>query len=350
MMQGGRRLTTSARAIAIGAGVLAVATAAFMVLTGRAEDLPIPGITKPEACPLTGLEPKREELIDRPAVAIKVENAEAAWPLSGLEKADLVYEELVEGGLTRFMAIYHCEDSTKVGPIRSVREVDPAIMAPTTKIVAASGGNKAVRDVLTEEGVVLIDEGAAGAAMRRVPREGLGLEHTLYGTSSKLRSRGAKKYSEVPPDDLFEFGDLPRGAKKASTVTINFNPANTITYEWSRGRWMRSQVGVPFVAESGKQIGVDNVLIEEHTINFSNITDVLGTPSTQIEDVTGSGLAILFRDGRAIRGRWVRESREEAVAFESRDGQPLILHPGRTWIEIVPNDKGEAKGSFSYES
>jgi hypothetical protein len=345
---GKARVTSRARAVVIGAGVVAVALGAFFLLRSKA-DLPIPGFSEPATCPLTGREPRDESLTERPAIAIKVENAPVARPLAGLEKADLVFEELVEGGATRFMAVYHCGDSSKIGPIRSAREVDPAIMVPVTQILAASGSNDPVRRALDEASVVFIEEGDSGEAMRRVPREGLGTEHTLYGASQGLRRIGSKKFSESPPSGIFEHGELQEGARKASSVTINFSSSSTITYDWKGGRWMRSQDGEPFVVESGKQIGVDNILIEEHTINFSKIVDVLGTPSTQIKDVNGSGRALLFRDGRVIRGRWIRESEETPVVFETRSGDPMVLRPGNTWIELVPDQQGEVKGSFSYE-
>ncbi|MGH2729179.1 MAG: DUF3048 domain-containing protein, partial [Actinomycetota bacterium] len=171
------------KGIAIGGGVLAVAGGAFFLLKDRAEDIPVLGkvITDdPATCPLTGLEPNREELIDRPAVAVKIENAPIAYPLSGLEDAELVYEELVEGGSTRFLAIYHCTDSDKAGPVRSARAVDPAIISPITHILAYSGQNDIVLAALEDADIVRLDEDTANGGLVRIPREGLSLEHTLY--------------------------------------------------------------------------------------------------------------------------------------------------------------------------
>ncbi|MDQ3983107.1 MAG: DUF3048 C-terminal domain-containing protein, partial [Actinomycetota bacterium] len=75
--------------------------------------------------------------------------------------------------------------------------------------------------------------------------------------------------------------------------------------------------------------------------------DVLGTPSPEIEDVTGSGRAFLFRDGRMFTGRWTRETEEDPVHFETRSGDAFVLHPGTTWIELLPDDTGDLKGSFA---
>ena len=109
-------MSTRVKAVIIGLVVLLVAGGAYFAFANK-EDLPVIGdALAPPECPLTGEEPRKEDVIDRPAVAVKIENAPIAYPLSGLEDADLVYEELVEGGVTRFMAIYHCGDTPQAGP------------------------------------------------------------------------------------------------------------------------------------------------------------------------------------------------------------------------------------------
>lgn len=339
------------RGIAIGGGVVVLAAAAFFLL-GNREGSPLESVVDavtpdPVTCPLTGLEPAKESLVERPAVAVKVSNIAAAYPLSGLEDAEVVYEELVEGGLTRFMAIYHCTDVAKAGPVRSSREVDPAIMSPYTRILAAAGGNQAVRDVLTENDIVLVDENTSGEAMERVAREGVATEHTLYADTAALRKLGKKEYDETPTEDIFAFGDLEGNSKKARTINIEFGAAS-VGYEWDGEQWLRSDEGAPLMSEAGEQIAVDNVIIEEHKINYSEIVDVALAASTIIEDVTGSGRAFLFRDGRVIKGRWERETVDDPVRFVTKAGDEMVLAPGSTWIELVPNDQGEAKGSFTY--
>lgn len=301
-------------------------------------------------CPLSGLDPDDEADLDQPAVAVKIENNTAAYPLSGLDKAEIVYEEEVEGGLTRFMAIFHCTDTKKAGPIRSARIVDPAIMTPITHILGDAGGNDIVRKALDKGHIVSIDENAAGDAMRRVYRPGYSSEHTLYANIGALRKIGAKKFDKPPPDDLFAFGELDATPPEAKSVTMNFSGATTISYAWSGGKWHRSDDGEPLVMESGVPIAVDNVIIEQHEVNYSKtIVDVAGNPSIEIADVTGSGKAVLFRDGRMIKGRWVRKTVDAGVVYETAAGERITLHPGTTWIELLPNQVGEVKGSFTVE-
>ena len=346
------RMSPRAKAAAAAGGVIFAAAGIFFLLVNR-KDIPIVGglIEDPAICPLTGREPKKEKLAERPGVAVKIENASVAYPLAGLDKAEIVYEEPVEGGATRFMAFYHCTDAAKAGPVRSARLVDPAVMTPITRILAFSGANRIVLDGLDEAEVVQIEENTSGGALQRIPREGLSFEHTLYADTAALRRVGRKGYDEPPPEDLFEFGDLEKRGKRARTITINFGGSGTATYEWSGQEWLRAEGGVPFEIEGVGPLGVDNVLIEEHVVNFSKtITDVTGNPSVEIADATGNGRAVLFRDGRAIAGTWTRESVESKVVFETKSGDEMVFSPGSIWVHLVPSDAGEVKGSFSYDA
>ncbi len=340
------------RAAIIGGSVLVLAGGIFFVLANRGalDDVPVLGeaLAPDPECPLTSLDPDRASRVERPAVAIKIENNPVAYPLSGLEHAEIVYEEPVEGGLTRFMAIYRCTDSPQAGPVRSARIVDPPIMSPYTRILGAAGGNDIVMDALDEAEIVTIDETKGGDAMTRVDRPGITSEHTLYADTAAVRQLGRKQFDEAPPDDLFEFGDLQGTGRRARAVTLTFSAGTVVTYEWNGRRWDRSDGDAPLANETGEQIQVDNVIIEEHTVEHSDrLSDTLGTPSPEIADVTGSGRAFLFRDGRVFAGRWTRESEDEPVRFETRSGDAFVLHPGTTWIELLPDKQGDVKGSFS---
>ena len=342
--------------VALGAvgGIVVIAVGTFFLLGGRGSDIPLVNklpIADPATCPLSGLEPKSEELIDRPAVAVKIENAAIAYPLSGLEDAEVVYEELVEGGVTRFMAVYHCTDSAKAGPVRSARVVDPAILGPLTRILAYSGQNAPVLRALEEAEVVRLDETEAGDGLERIPRDGISMEHTLYAKTKELRKLGAKQYDEPPPE-MFAFGDLPDGkTKPAAAVNVNFNPVNTIRYEWSDDGWLRFEADQPFVSETGDQITVENVLIEEHQVVLSEtIVDVAGNPSLEIADEIGTGRAFLFRDGKVIKGTWSRDDVGDPTTFETKAGDEMVFAPGSIWIELLPSEEGDqVKGSFSVE-
>lgn len=296
-------------------------------------------------CPLTGDDAPSVEVAERPAVAVKVENDPVAYPLSGLDEAEIVFEELVEGGVTRFMAIYHCTDARKAGPVRSARIVDPGIMIPITRILGAAGGNDIVRKALKKAGVVILDEDTSGKAMRRIARSGVSLEHTLYANTVALRKLGSKRFSD-PPETNFRFGPLEGKATNAKSIEINFGGSATVSYQWRNGRWQRFDNGAPLTAEGGGQIAVDNVVIEQHTIvNSKTVFDIAGNPSIELADETGKGKALLLRDGKAIKGRWIRKKEKGPVEFVTSQGDPMVFAPGTIWIELVPDRKGEIKGS-----
>ena len=312
-----------------------------------AAETPTPTPTPEPKCPLTGADAPSAEVAARPAVAVKVENAPAAYPLSGLDEAEIVFEELVEGGITRFMAIYHCTDVKKVGPVRSARVVDPGIMIPITRILGAAGGNDIVRKALKKAKVVILDEDTSGQAMRRISRSGVSLEHTLYANTAALRKRGSKRFSD-PPETNFQFGSPEGNATKAKSIEINFGGSATVSYRWQKGRWHRFDNGSPLMADGGGQIAVDNVVIEQHTIvNSKTVFDVAGNPSIELADETGKGKALLLRDGKAIKGRWIRKTKKGPVEFLTAQGDAMVFAPGTIWVELVPDKKGEIKGSFS---
>ncbi len=329
---------------------LSLSTALLASACGGERDREPRAQPPPKNCPLSGRSIPENLDVTRPAVGVKVENSPAAYPLSGVERAELVYEELVEGGITRFMAFYHCTDAAKVGPVRSARIVDPAIMKPITRILAGAGGNAIVERALKRERIITIDEDAAGDAMRRIPRRGLAFEHTLFANTSKIRRLGIERFHRPPRTTLFKFGALQEEGRNAKSITIRFSSGNVVVYRWARGQWQRFQERRPLKVEGGKQVAVDNVLIEQHRVALSRrIVDVTGNPSIEIEDVVGSGRAVLFRDGRAIPGRWERKSVSSRVRFVAASGQEMVLKPGTTWIELVPTDKGRVRGSFSFK-
>lgn len=336
-------------AVVAGGGVLA-----FTVFKEQiGSKIPLIGkvVAEDPVCPLSGKKAKSEGLIKRPAVAIKVENAQVAYPLSGLEDAELVYEELVEGGVTRFMAIYHCTDGDKVGPVRSARAVDPGIMIPITRILAYSGQNAPVLDALQKADIVRIDEGTSQGSMRRIPRPGLTSEHTLYADSAEVREVGQERFDDSPPEEVFEFGDLEGNTKKAKTIDITFSELTQVRYVYEDGVYKRFQpTEQPFEMEDGGQLGVENVVIEEHEVNNSTtIKDVNGNPSTEIADETGSGPATLFRDGQAIEGTWSRKSVKDLVEFKTKSGDTMVFAEGSVWIHLLPGEGGELQGSFTFE-
>jgi hypothetical protein len=299
-------------------------------------------------CPLTGEDIPKGVDVTRAAVALKIENSPEARPQSGLEDADIVYEEVVEGGITRFMAIFHCTDVKKAGPVRSARFDDPKIAKPYTRILAFSGGNSIVERELTAQKMIALQENDGGGSLYRVPAGVLEL-HNLFADTAKIRKLPPSKKARGPRTDLFQFGPLPDTAKKARKVEIHFTSSNAIEWRWKKGAWQRFEAGAPFQSATDGQISAPNLLIQEVTVNNSpKIVDVAGNPSPDI-NLMGSGRAFLFRDGKVEKGRWTIEKEGNEAVFTSKDKQPFVFSPGSIWIELVPSKKGAVKGSVAFK-
>jgi hypothetical protein len=294
-------------------------------------------------CPLTGEEPPKGVSLEREAIAVKVENSEASRPQSGLEDADVVFEEIVEGGITRFMAVYHCGDAKKVGPVRSARFDDPKIALPFTNVIAYSGSNKIVDAELKKKKMVRLNELNESNAFFRVPPGVLDV-HNLFTNVARLRA-AAKGPRVHAPKNAFEFGRLDKGAKRARRVTVHFNASNAVEYRWRGGLWKRWEAGAPFRSATAGQIGVPNVLVQQVEVNNSKkIVDPAGNPSPDIA-LEGKGTVWLLRDGRVIKGTWRVSKTGDAPVYRTRKGDPLLFDVGPIWVELVPSRKGEVKGS-----
>lgn len=319
--------------------------------SGTEEAAPSPAPTKvaetPEpdpTCPLTGEEPPKGVDLERPAVAVKIENSPQARPQHGLEHADLVFEEIVEGGITRFMAIYHCGRSDDAGPVRSARFDDPKIARPFTRVIAYSGSNGLVDNELEKRNMVMLNELNQRGAFFRVP-PGTILVHNLFVRTEVLRNDPAVKGVDPPRNDVFRFGDVQESAKKARSVRLNFNANITIEYKWRGGAWKRFEDGA-FMTNTGEQIAVPNVLIQQVDVdNSRRLVDSAGNPSPKL-DLKGKGKALLFRDGKVIKGTW--QMKNGRPYYRTASGEDFVFAKGSIWVELVPSKKGQVKGSFSF--
>jgi hypothetical protein len=279
---------------------------------------------------------------------VKIENSPEARPQSGLEAADLVFEERVEGGITRFLVIFHCGSTRKAGPVRSGRFDDPKLAKPFTRMLVASGSNSIVEREMNKQGMVYLDELATDGLYRDPP--GVLDIHSLFANVTSLRKEAVKRKLKAPRADAFEFGDLPEDAKNAKRVVINFVDSNSVEYRWRGGAWKRYEGGSPFMAASGKPIAVPNVLIQQVRVDDSDtIVDSAGNPSPDIELVNSRGRLLLFRNGKMVKGRWKMGKVGAPIDYRDGNGKPLAFAQGPIWVELVPNQKGEVKGKVSFK-
>lgn len=276
--------------------------------------------------PLTGLEVDDAGVLDRPVLAVKIDNHPRALPQSGIDAADIAINELVEGGATRFIALFHSTDPGTVGPVRSGREVDADLMPAFNPVFAYSGAAAPVVEALRAAGLFLRTEGDAGWSRRR--RE-TAREHTLYLSAEEQWQAG----SDLPPaEEPWPFdGEPPEGGEDVEGMDLLFSPQTVVNWEWDGQRFVRSQYGEPHVTESGERVGADNVIVPTVEVR----PGPRGGLTVEI-DVIGEGEALLFRDGMVHQARWRKASAEQHFEWLTPEGAPLPLAPGQTWIELMP--------------
>lgn len=284
-------------------------------------------------CPLTG-EVARGGVPQRPVLAVKVENYPDARPQAGLQSADIVYEEPVEGGITRFIALFQCSGVDRVGPVRSVRTTDPKVLSQFgVPILAFSGGAADVVRIVERANLVPVDETRGGTAFSR--DDSRPSPHNLY-VDPRALYRVAQD-GRRPPSPVFAYADEIDGrSRRVSSIHLPFSSTYADVYwAWSRkaGEWRRSHGDVPHVDESGDPISAANVIVQMVPV----VIGLHGGVSPYL-DLTGAGRAYVFRDGRMIVGRWERRSPHDVTTFVTRDGQEIAMAPGRTWVELFPDD------------
>jgi hypothetical protein len=284
---------------------------------------------KPPVAPLTGLPDPGQESLRRPALSIKIENTPEARPQTGLEDSDVVFDEVTEGDITRFVAVFNSKIPGVVGPIRSVRAMDPDLVSPLGGIYAYSGGiPETVGLTRGTQGVNSVDESQAGSAMfrdkaRRAP-------HNLYGRGPDLLGKGGQP---VPTHPLFNYLDASQAfsGEPVAQFTVGFKQGYAVNYTFdaASNTWKRSTALTPFTAASGQQIAPTNVIIEF-------VGCCLPSPEGGAYQTVGQGAAWVFADGKLIRGTWARSDRSQPTKYVDGAGAPVKLRPGSTWVELLP--------------
>ncbi len=299
------------------------------IVTPEPEPTPTPTPTpEPVLAPLTGLEVDADEDLDRPVFAVKIDNNPKALPQDGLEQADVVFSELVEGGTTRFIALFHSTDPGEVGPVRSGREVDVDLMPAFQPVFGYSGAAAEVVGQLQRSGMLLVTEGDPGWSRRKRP--GVAYEHTLYTDVATQWERGSDLPAATQPWAL-DAAPLTDGTE-VDGMSLTYSRETTVSWQWDGEHFVRTQYGAPHVTSSGDQIAAANVVVPRVAVRPGPRGG--GTVAIQ---VVGEGEAVVFRDGRSYEARWRKASAESHFEWLTPEGDPLPLAPGRTWVELVPS-------------
>lgn len=298
--------------------------------------------------PLTGLTVDDPSVLERRPLLIKISNApEVVRPQSGTSFADVIFEYYVEGGWTRFAAIFYGDGANHVGPVRSGRLVDLQIAPAFDSMFIFSGASLGVTDTIRESDLypsytISPQFGYAEPQFVRFPREGLAWEHTLYTDTDELwqvvEERGLQARPAFAPQG-FAFDALPPTEGQPALHLAMDYVKTQIEYQYDpvTGRYLRWTDGIAHTdALTGEQLGFENVIyigstLEEHVLFEEKY---YGAEKSLYIELQGSGPARLARDGQIFEGRWVREGESDMLTFTTTGGEPLLLKPGRTFIHI----------------
>ncbi|WP_327065224.1 DUF3048 domain-containing protein [Kitasatospora sp. NBC_01250] len=281
--------------------------------------------------PLTGLDQPEGRI-----VAVKIDNIVNARPQTGINSADVVYTIEVEGGITRFLAVFDANHfPSVVGPVRSARESDLPILEQYGKVAFAySGALTRFLPVLADANIFNASATQAGSSYFRGP--GVAPYNLFVRPSSIL---AAYPDSAQAQDIGFRFGPAPAGGQAESTVNVGF-PAAKFSFDWSQQeqKWLVSMDGKPARTTDAGQMGAPTVVIQHvaETTSPRGFEDSPGVPSPYAPTV-GSGSATVLRDGKAYDASWSRPTDASPTTFTQPDGQPMDFHPGQVWVVLAPS-------------
>ncbi len=308
--------------------------------------------------PLTGLPVEDADVLNRRPLMVKIINAPPeVRPQSGLMEADIVWEHLLAGGITRFSAFYLGQDVDHLGPVRSARLVDFELVRMYRSLITYSGMAEGTIAVLSTD-PLMISRLVGGTdpcpALCRFPDEGEKLEWTLFGDTAALREEAVVRERDTTPEPVYgmAFSDAaPDGGVSVDGINIAYRQTNIQwTYDAETGVWMREQDGEPhFDARTEEQIFATNVMIleEEHVEQPYVREGYWGPPNYAFSvNFIGSGRAVLLRDGQYFEGEWRRETREDPLTFFDAEGNILPFKPGTTFFNLMPRWVGGYQLTF----
>jgi len=290
----------------------------------------------PKPCPLTGQLPTGGEDVGRVALAMKIDNVDVGRPQAGIDRADLVVEETVEGGLTRLFAVFQCDKAASVGPVRSARTTDAALLRLFDGAVFGySGANpRAIAPVARTSHAVLLSYDDNPTLFHR--DNSRPAPHNVFTSTETLVKAGlAKDDSLDAPPAVFTYGALPAAAKPARVLSMRWSPDASAAWNWSPKGWLRTQNGTADVLADHHRVDATNVVALRIKTKDTGIRDVVGNPSPD-DVVVGSGKVSVFRDGKVVTGRWKRPGLGSPMTLTDAQGGTIALAPGRTWVELLP--------------
>lgn len=335
--------TRTTTVVAASSGVVAAGLAAGLLLipgrghvpprkpaepapTRASTPAPAPAATQLRS-PFTGEPVKSLQTV----LAVKIDNIVLARPQTGLTKADIVYVLPVEGGLSRFLAIFSSHFPPVIGPVRSARQDDLQLLRQFGRpAFAYSGAQPRLLKVVERARIVDLYAGLVGGYYRDNSRIA---PYNLYADTRQLlaEAKGASQAHDIG----FRFGPAPAGGRAVASESASY-PAASFTFTWShaKGRWLVWMDGQRAASTEGPQLAAATVVIQHTTVTTSPFLEWPGIRPPFAESV-GSGTALVLRDGRVYHARWTRPHPRDGTVFTTESGQPMTFARGPLWIVLV---------------
>jgi len=280
--------------------------------------------------PLTGWR-RTGQAPSHPVYVVKMDNTSSAAPQLGLDDADLVVEELVEGGLTRVAAFYYSKLPPVVGPVRSMRASDIGITQPAHAFIVASGAAPKTMQLLNQADINRITEGARGFYRSNVRSAPYNLMMRLPALA-----RHVGRPWTPPSSPYLPFGPPAafHGTVPVSSITARFSGAHSDDWALHGRYWVRTNS----LAQSGHDFQVSNVLLLRVQIGDAGYVDPGGNPVPETF-FYGHGPATLVHGNRAIQGTWHKRGTSGSLRLTA-GGKPVTVPTGHTFIELIPDQGG----------
>lgn len=272
---------------------------------------------------------------------VKVDNSPGARPQAGLNQADLVYEERVEGSVVRFLAVYQSNDVEVIGPVRSVRSTDAAIVAPLGGVFAFSGGITPFINKVAATGVKTVVEGdkASGVSVRTGKKR----PFATYANTELLRPQA----KPTPPPSLFErlteaesFSAINAPADVITSLRVVFGSLTTADWIWDakQDAWLRSTNNTVHLLEDRTRLATKCVILQTTRYQSTPFKDRSNAPVDEAITV-GAGKALVACDGHAVQATWSKSSTKAVTTYaHATTGAAIKLPTGRVWVSYVPTN------------
>ncbi len=339
----GRASGSGALARALGAGI--AGSVALLLVAGCTQAEPVPTPTPYDSyvstyqtpaptqlAPLTG-EVVPAGSVDNPSLAAKIDNTLPARPQVGLDHTDIVFEELVEGGITRYVAIWQSDVPKEIGPIRSIRPMDPDIVSAFGGIITYSGGQQRFVALMRATNVYNAIHGQSDTGDLMYRTKTKIAPHNVIVLASALVAR----HGAIPaPRQQFAFSTdvasatATKDGSAARVLKLRFSPISTPTWTFdaAAGVYKRAQRAGKDMDSSGHQLSAVNVIVLR-----VGVAAYKGVPKT---DIIGTGSALVSTGGKTISATWSKASSTSVIRLTDSQGVTIRLAPGNSWIELVP--------------